>query len=214
MKLSIVIPFYRYANYLKECLQSLKDSTFQDFEVLLVLDEKSEDASVCIHAFEKDLALKVIQSPAHGVAHARNIGIKEASGEYIYFLDSDDYVLDDTFANLSQALNGEDIVAGNIEYTWNNKANFLEKRAKKLEEIDEEEIEEKDARREARVENFVEKYHMVERQKALAYYYLFTRRKGMMKLSVDGSAYKRSFLIDHNLTFDEDCVYCLKKTPR
>ena len=211
MKLSVIIPFYKYKNYLKECLQSLKDSTYQNFETILVLDNVEEEIDDLLAIYTSDLRLRVVKASGHGVAAARNTGLKEATGEYIYFLDSDDYVLEDTFELLANELQGQDVVAGKIAGTWNNKANYLEKRNNKLEELDESEIEQnlerRKAKREERIDRFLEKYNTIEKNRALSYYYLFVKKKGMLGVSAVGCAFKRTFIVEHQFDFDESLQY-------
>ena len=138
MKISVIIPFSHYPHYLKECLESLKTSAFQDFETLLVVDKEHD----CIDDVIKEYSfVRVIESQVHGCAACRNVGMQYAMGEYIYFLDADDYVLENTLGLLAVHAHGEDIVYGAISNTWNNKANYLEKIANQ--EIDPEDLEEK-----------------------------------------------------------------------
>ena len=132
MKLSIIIPFHAYKHYLKQCFQSLKEQSFKDYETILIMDHVDENIDEIISEYIEDINLKVIYSEKRGVASARNAGIDYASGDYVYFLDSDDYVLEDTFSALFEVERNEDIVYGLVKNTWNNKANYLEKLEKKL----------------------------------------------------------------------------------
>lgn len=151
-KISVIIPFSHYPHYLKECLDSLKTSTFQDFETLLVLDEEHDAIENLV---ANDPNIQVIQCKGHGVAACRNVGIQHAKGEYLYFLDADDYVLEDTLGLLAIHAHGEDLVYGNMETTWNNKANYLEKKANQ--EVDQEKLEEMQELHEQRVNTYREK---------------------------------------------------------
>lgn len=86
-KFSIVIPVYNVEKYLKRTLDSVFNQTYQDFEVIVVNDgctDKSMDIAKKYHT-------KIIDNKRVGVSEARNIGEKEATGEYLLFLDSDDY---------------------------------------------------------------------------------------------------------------------------
>lgn len=91
-KFSVVIPVYNVEKYLDECVKSVLSQTFTDYEVLLV-DDGSTDASgdMCDGYALSDDRIKVIHKQNGGLSSARNAGIKEASGEYLLFLDSDDY---------------------------------------------------------------------------------------------------------------------------
>lgn len=95
MKLvSVVIPVYNVENYLNDCVKSVVNQTYQNLEIILV-DDGSTDSSpqMCDQYAKQDNRIKVIHQENSGVAIARNVGIKNASGSYLYFLDSDDYLV-------------------------------------------------------------------------------------------------------------------------
>lgn len=118
MKLSIIIPVYNVERYLRQCLDSVCTNTDVNYEVICV-DDGSTDSSVDIlkEYEQKCNKLKVLTTPNGGAGRARNIGLDNASGEYVYFLDSDDYVLPNSFwrvvANLGCA--SEDFVCCNAD---------------------------------------------------------------------------------------------------
>ncbi len=207
MRLSVIVPFYTYKNYLKECFQSLKDSSFHDFETILVFDHSSEDVTDLIQEYEKDIQLKVIQNEKEkGVSNARNVGMEKARGEYIYFLDSDDYILPDTLAILNSAISSEDIVYGTVSNTWNNMQNFLEKREKKLEDLDEEEQEMKELETQSKIQDFLNSSSL-NSSTLLAYYHIIKKKKGANNITVLGNAYKKEFLIQNEIVFDSSLEY-------
>lgn len=90
---SIIVPIYNAQSYLKECLQSIKDQTFKDFEVICINDG-SRDASliICEDFTKLDSRFKVYTQENKGVSTARNNGIKYSKGEFIVFIDSDDVI--------------------------------------------------------------------------------------------------------------------------
>jgi teichuronic acid biosynthesis glycosyltransferase TuaG len=94
-KVSVIIPMYNSSKYIKECVQSVLNQTYKNIE-LIIVDDMSSDNSVEIVEQFKDDRIKLIKlSKNVGAALARNKGIDNATGEYICFLDSDDYwVLD------------------------------------------------------------------------------------------------------------------------
>lgn len=94
MKFSIVIPCYKVEKYLNECIDSVLNQTFKDFEVILV-DDGSPDRcpEICDEYASKDKRVKVVHQNNAGLACARNTGIKEAKGEYLICIDSDDYIV-------------------------------------------------------------------------------------------------------------------------
>lgn len=207
MKLSIIIPFYRYANYLEECLNSLLNSSFHDYETILVLDPQHEEAQSVYQKYQKDLNMRVFYSLKHGVNACRNLGLQQATGEYIYYLDSDDYVLENTLEELAKAMDGSDIVVAKVSNTWNNKANFLEKRSKKMEDLDEEELQMKELNKQQKIDAFVNLYDTVDQNKMLAYYHLFKKKRGINNITILGSAYKTESVKKHHLKFPEDMYY-------
>lgn len=91
--ISIIVPVYNVENFVARCLDSIIHQTFEDFEVQLV-DDGSTDQSgtICDEYARKDHRIKVIHTPNRGVSSARNKGLENASGEYICFIDSDDFV--------------------------------------------------------------------------------------------------------------------------
>jgi len=91
-KISIVIPVYNVEKYLRECLNSVINQTLQDIEIICI-DDGSTDSSLQIlqEYAQNDSRINIIKNYNQGVAISRNIGINEAKGEYICFIDSDDY---------------------------------------------------------------------------------------------------------------------------
>lgn len=93
-KISVIIPIYNVEQYLKECLDSVINQTFKDLEIICI-DDCSQDFSLQIaeNYAKKDSRIKIIKhSHNKGLGPARNTGINAATGEYIFFLDSDDYL--------------------------------------------------------------------------------------------------------------------------
>ncbi|MDD3184932.1 MAG: glycosyltransferase [Anaerostipes sp.] len=92
MKVSVIIPVYNTEKYLQQCVANVLNQTYEDLEILLI-DDGSTDGSgmLCDKLHENDHRIQVIHKKNGGLSHARNTGIKSSSGEYILFLDSDDY---------------------------------------------------------------------------------------------------------------------------
>ena len=202
MKISVIIPFSHYPHYLKECLESLKTSAFQDFETLLVVDKEHD----CIDDVIKEYSfVRVIESQVHGCAACRNVGMQYAMGEYIYFLDADDYVLENTLGLLAVHAHGEDIVYGAISNTWNNKANYLEKIANQ--EIDPEDLEEKQRLHEEKVDAYRLKNPDESEHRLQSVYYLLRIKKGIRSITALGILFKTTFIRQNGFTFDENYRY-------
>lgn len=96
MLFSVIIPVYNVEKYLQQCVDSVLKQTFQDFEMILV-DDGSNDESpeICDEYAEKDSRIRVIHKPNGGQSTARNAGYRVAKGDYIAFLDSDDFYIHD-----------------------------------------------------------------------------------------------------------------------
>ena len=95
-KISIVVPIYKAEEYLEKCIESILDQSYSDFEVLLV-DDGSPDASgmICEKYALKDFRIRVFHLKNGGVSRARNFGIDKANGDFVAFIDSDDYIESD-----------------------------------------------------------------------------------------------------------------------
>lgn len=128
LKVSVIIPVYNCKDYLEECLKSVINQTLREIEIILV-DDGSTDGSgeLAEKLSERDPRIKVIHQKNMGAASARNSGIKIASGEYIGFVDSDDYIDERMYEILySNTENYVEIVQCNyIEIDKNNKNNRI-----------------------------------------------------------------------------------------
>lgn len=91
--ISVIIPVYKVEKYIHRCVDSVLAQTFTDFEVILVDDGSPDDCGkICDAYAEKDDRIRVIHQVNQGLSAARNSGISQAAGEYLYFIDSDDYM--------------------------------------------------------------------------------------------------------------------------
>lgn len=99
--ISVIIPFYNVEPYIEKCILSVKEQTYQDFECILV-DDGSPDNSyaLALKAIGNDSRFRIIRQQNKGLGGARNTGIEASKGEYITFLDSDDY-LDNNFLEIA-----------------------------------------------------------------------------------------------------------------
>lgn len=96
-KVSVIVPVYKVEPYIRECLDSIKNQTFTDWECLLI-DDGSPDESgiICDEYAAKDCRFKVFHKPNRGVSSARNLGLDKACGEWVMFVDSDDAIAENT----------------------------------------------------------------------------------------------------------------------
>ena len=98
-KVSIVVPVYNVEKYLKRCVDSLIEQSYSNLEILLVDDgSKDSSLSICKEYELKDSRIRVFHKENEGLGLTRNYGIERATGEYITFVDSDDYLTTDAIA--------------------------------------------------------------------------------------------------------------------
>ena len=104
-KFSIIIPVYNVEKYLNQCVDSVLNQSFSDFEIILVDDGSPDNCpQICDEYAEKDNRVKVIHKENGGVSAARNSGIEISSGEFIWFVDSDDYIMENALTKISDRL--------------------------------------------------------------------------------------------------------------
>lgn len=116
-KFSIVIPVYNVEKFIKRTLDSIKSQTYNDYEIIIV-DDGSTDKSIDI---AKKYDIKIIKSKHVEVSEARNIGAKQAKGEYLVFLDSDDWWDKDLLKEVSKSLdNDPDLVRFQVRTVTDN----------------------------------------------------------------------------------------------
>ena len=103
--ISIIVPIYNVENYLRQCLDSIMNQTYQNFECLLINDGSPDNsADICREYVSKDSRFRYFEKENGGVSSARNLGIEHSKGEYITFIDSDDWVESDYLEVLYRAL--------------------------------------------------------------------------------------------------------------
>lgn len=123
MLVSYILPIYNVEAYLPQCVDSLLGQTYRDIEVILV-DDGSPDACphLCDEYAEKDSRIRVIHKENGGLSDARNVGLNAAKGEYIIFVDSDDFWADtealQRLVGEAQKADWPDMVAFNIMYYY------------------------------------------------------------------------------------------------
>lgn len=178
LTLSIIIPIYNSESYLGECIKSVLNCTPFEMECILINDGSTDLSSkICNDYSEKDKRIKVFHIENHGVSYARNFGISKASGEYILFLDSDDYLTKEA-ANLlgdSMKLIIDDIVIFDyIIMMKNHPDRYVE------------------------IKNYKEDYRMKIQNMVITSHDLNY---------CWGKLFKRSIIVDNNIMFNENLKY-------
>lgn len=110
-QISVIVPVYNVEKYLTQCIESILSQTYQEFELLLI-DDGSEDnsGSICDHYSNIDSRVHVFHKENGGVSSARNMGIEHAKGEWVCFVDSDDWIDKDTFEYITGLWKGADFL--------------------------------------------------------------------------------------------------------
>ena len=135
-KISIIIPVYNTEKYLKQCIESVINQSYQNMEIILVDDGSTDSSGDICERFEKeDTRIIVFHQNNKGLSAARNKGLKHAKGEYILFLDSDDYISKNMLEKLCNCLEDtkSDMAMCGIQYIDSEGREIREKRSYKFE---------------------------------------------------------------------------------
>ena len=124
IKVSVIVPVYNVEDYLEKCLDSLVNQTLKEIEIIVVNDGSPDNSGKIIEKYAKKYKnIKAYTKENGGLSDARNYGIKKASGEYLAFIDSDDYVTTDMYEKMYQkAKSGNfDMVVCDLNYVYEDK---------------------------------------------------------------------------------------------
>lgn len=129
MKVSFILPIYNVEKYLSECVESILVQTYSDFEILLVDDGSPDNCPVlCDEWARKDDRIKALHKPNGGLSDARNYGLEHAQGDYVVFVDSDDFwVNKDCLENLMNVVDVHpecDFIGFNCSYYYYDTKTF------------------------------------------------------------------------------------------
>ena len=114
---SVIVPVYNAAGHLARCLESLAGQTYPHLEIILVDDGSTDRSAELMAAFAaKDERIRVISQANAGVSRARNVGLASAKGSYVSFVDSDDWLEPETYAEVVAAFEGNDIDFVSFQY--------------------------------------------------------------------------------------------------
>lgn len=102
--ISVIVPVYNTAAYLSRCIESLVNQTYSDLQIILIDDGSTDESGAIADEWQiKDPRIEVYHQPNQGQSAARNAGLQHAKGEYIAFVDSDDYIDSNYFSTMLQA---------------------------------------------------------------------------------------------------------------
>lgn len=206
MKISVIVPYEGYYQYLKDCLESLSEQENVEIETLLVGSQDDQKFQQLVDTYKDKISLKVIPcSIEEGVAKKRNLGLENATGDYIYFIDSDDYIMPQTLSYLLQdAIQKDlDLVVGRRWITWFKKQVFETMGDEKNEELN---LKDKD---DDRNHKFLEKDYseIADSDEQRRIDLLIRAKKGIRNISVLNILIKRSLIEENHLRFNEDFIY-------
>lgn len=220
MKISLVIPYVNGPHFLEDCLESLKDQTFKDFEVILVQDQpnkylteveninKVEDATSIVDKYSEFFPICGYHTTlVSGVSASRNIGIENAKGEYIYFLDSDDYLFHNTLELLVNKATKQnaDIVYGQVIETWFKRLVFFDTYEEQQETTTSEEA--KMNATEGDDEADYLRKNIKSKRPSEATIELIGKKRGLVAITALNILIRKSYLQDHAIRFDEKVLF-------
>ena len=119
-KVSVIVPFYNVEKYIEKCLNSLVNQSLEEIEIILVNDGSQDSSKEKAKEIEKKFPnkIKYYEKANGGLGDARNFGIKYATGEYIAFLDSDDYVEPTMYEEMYEKAKQENADMVECDFWW------------------------------------------------------------------------------------------------
>lgn len=134
--ISVIIPVYNVQEYLEKCIESVLNQTYKNLEIILVDDGSTDNSPVICDDFAKqDKRVKVIHQTNHGVSNARNAGLNASTGNYIFWIDSDDYIKENCIEKLYALLQKYDADMSICNYIQGSDRDY-----KFIEQNDDEEV--------------------------------------------------------------------------
>ena len=125
MKVSIIAPIYNSSKYLEKCLDSIINQTYPDIEIILINDGSTDNSLDIIKKYqEKNKNIILYNIENHGQGYARNLGIKKCQGDYIMFVDSDDYVDTDIVSKLIKNISDSEVALCDMYEVINGHNNY------------------------------------------------------------------------------------------
>ncbi len=120
MKVSVIIPVYNIENYIDKCLESVVNQTIDELEIIIVNDGSTDSSKDVIDKYmaKYNNKIKYLEKENGGLSSARNYGLKYATGEYIAFLDGDDYIELDTYKEMYEKAKKENADMVECDFLW------------------------------------------------------------------------------------------------
>ena len=127
-KISVIIPVYGVEKYIRKCLESVVNQTYKNLEIIVVNDGTKDNSMEIFKEYLEDKRIVIINKENGGISSARNAGLKIATGDYISFVDSDDWLELDLYKKLMIDLNDEDIIIFNYKVIDNKNLKVLKEK--------------------------------------------------------------------------------------
>ena len=127
-KISVIIPVYGVEKYIRKCLESVVNQTYKNLEIIVVNDGTKDNSMEIVKEYLEDKRIVIINKENGGISSARNAGLKIATGDYISFVDSDDWLELDLYKKLMIDLNDEDIIIFNYKVIDNKNLKVLKEK--------------------------------------------------------------------------------------
>ena len=109
--ITVIVPVYNAERYLQECLQSIVSQTYDDLQIILIDDGSTDNSlSVAREMATRDTRISVLEQAHKGQSAARNAGLEQAKGEYLSFVDADDYIASDYYETLIGNIGDNDVL--------------------------------------------------------------------------------------------------------
>lgn len=186
IKVSVIVPIYNVEKYVAQCLESVQRQTLDSFEILCIDDQSTDNSMEIVEKYAAiDNRIKIIKhNKNRGLSAARNTGLENAKGKYIYFLDSDDMIIPETLKELYICAEQNE-----LDEIYLDIKNIYEPETKELKGIDKK----------------ISK-HYPEIYSGQELFYLFAEDQ-TMKIGVYYQFYKKSFLSENNIYFYEGILH-------
>lgn len=130
MKLvTVIVPVYNVEKYLSKCIRSIMEQSYRELEIILVDDGSTDNSlSICKRYSQMDKRIRLFHTDNYGLSHARNVGINHSNGEYVVFVDSDDYISKDMILLMMNKSENADLVICNYKKVADNEEVHQSKR--------------------------------------------------------------------------------------
>ena len=124
MKFSIIVPTFNREEYIIKCIDSVLDQTYDNFELIIVDDGSTDNTENLVKKYQ-DKRIKYFKNENHGIGYSRNFGLNKAKGDYIFFLDSDDYLEENMLEEVSKEIKQNDILIFNYKEIFESDFHIL-----------------------------------------------------------------------------------------